>query len=1084
METLKTLDSLNLEKGALIAHRYEVCERIGTGGMGQVFRVVDRELNDEVVALKLLHPHLAEDQNVFRRFRNEVSVARALSHPNIVRTHDIGRAEEGFMYISMEFVDGESLKDKLAESNSAKDIADRLSFEDEVGILIQILSGVAYAHGKGVIHRDLKPANVLLSRSGEVKLADFGTARILGMDTSITRTGQVIGTPDYMSPEQIRGANLDQSCDIYSLGMIAYELVTGQKPFPADSAVAVAFKHLNDPLPSFAESGKDIPQWYEDATRKAAAKNKEDRFPSAAQFAGAIFEQMPELAVQTGLFSIEGTNFFKTGSQGVSAKLPEAVAAGSAPPSQKALSGGNGSPLPIDDTEFKLGDAASLATDSWQLGTVGGGQESGQAVSPEARSRQEAPKNLSARKTTASVVRAMGVLGAVLICLGVLAVFAVRSHQGLNSRMVGVVDSWIGLSGPQGSLLVRVFNLDTSSRTYIATGKVSGESPTGEDVRDGLSQELEKFVSVEKTSSAKETSSASTDQKLQLVAKNEEKIAAGESGLADWRTGALPVGEEKTAKTDKQSSSTAPSSASAGSQQRKPAGLSVGDTKGSGELEPQKTTAKNEPKVAAVAENKSAAKVVPEKKSEVAVVDETGSSSVAQGKQTGNDQSTQVARVADPVSQETGWKDSSKDGEMTSSSAAAKEEPEKLPVNVKPIDVSLTIRRGSEVLSDPSVSVDGLGRVSWIASVSNLEGNVDDLSESNLRKVFHLNIFDEESAKVVARIKPGKIAQGVGADRTARVSGTFSGLKRVNPETGKYRVDLVLDGEVVAYHPLSLYKARVSFGLTRGSRQAAGGSSISIVRGPSVVDPKEKESVSKGRVPEPSKVSRARESTESVAVEQTEPLPTPLPGKPSESDLPVADRRVTVDSTGGTLMPSRSSSARPYVPDSSTRVNVSPSLGGLPPARMPASSNPPVSSAGLPGVRSSGVDQSAGGETQYRSVDTADLPGVPSSVLAVPERYQGTFSFSPSSAASAERRQMILNLSFQGSAISGQGTINGFEPFVVKGSMYPRGLEIQLQNQSYWIRLTGVRRNQTLRGRYFFPAQNKRGSWEVSRSNY
>lgn len=197
---------LHFEPGAVIAGRYVVQGKLGLGGMGLVLKVIDRDLNDELVALKLLHAHLYEDETVFRRFRNELLVARSLSHPNIVRLHDIGRAPEGFSYISMEFVDGVSLREVV---NSAVDDHGNpcgLAFEKAMGIFLQMLSGVAYAHAKDVIHRDLKPANVLMSKSGEVKLADFGTARILGMDTSLTQTGQSLGTPDYMSPEQIRGS--------------------------------------------------------------------------------------------------------------------------------------------------------------------------------------------------------------------------------------------------------------------------------------------------------------------------------------------------------------------------------------------------------------------------------------------------------------------------------------------------------------------------------------------------------------------------------------------------------------------------------------------------------------------------------------------------------------------------------------------------------------------------------------------------------------------------------------------------------------------------------------------------------------
>ncbi len=304
----------DLRSGELIAGRFEICERLGTGGMGLVYRAIDRDLNDEVVALKILHAHLASDETIFRRFRNEVLVARSLSHPNIVRTHDIGKAKDGYSYISMEFVDGTSLKEHTlkeieADDGSLSEQQIALPFEYALSIFCQILSGVSYAHGKDIIHRDLKPANVMISKNGEVKLADFGTARILGMDTSITRTGQVVGTPDYMSPEQIRGERLERSCDLYALGIIAYELVVGVKPFVADSPVAVAFKHLNEELPDFDRKRLEVPDWFVDVVKKATAKNADDRYASAAEMAAAIFEHMPELSMSSGFFAMDGTQF-------------------------------------------------------------------------------------------------------------------------------------------------------------------------------------------------------------------------------------------------------------------------------------------------------------------------------------------------------------------------------------------------------------------------------------------------------------------------------------------------------------------------------------------------------------------------------------------------------------------------------------------------------------------------------------------------------------------------------------------------------------------------------------------------------
>lgn len=300
----ENISGLHIAPGVVIAGRFEVQERIGSGGMGMVYKALDRELNNDVVALKLLLPHLAQDEQAFRRFLNEVRVARSLSHPNIVRIHDIGKAEGGSHYISMEYVEGTSLRDRINDG-SDEDTAPKyspLTFENKLTILYKILTGVAYAHEKGIIHRDLKPANVLLGNNNEVKLADFGTARIVGIRTSLTQTGQMIGTPDYMSPEQVRGEPLDASCDIYALGIIAYEVAVGKCPFPADTPVAVAYKHLSEPIPNFADERAGIPAWYEAIVKRAAAKNKEERFSSAYEFAAAIAEHVPYLGQGTGFF--------------------------------------------------------------------------------------------------------------------------------------------------------------------------------------------------------------------------------------------------------------------------------------------------------------------------------------------------------------------------------------------------------------------------------------------------------------------------------------------------------------------------------------------------------------------------------------------------------------------------------------------------------------------------------------------------------------------------------------------------------------------------------------------------------------
>jgi len=288
-----------LKEGDIIAGRYQILKKLGTGGMGMVFLAEDSELIGTKVALKILQPHLASDEEVFKRFRNEVLVARSLSHPNIVSTFDMGKTAEGSHYICMEYVEGETLKELVHRNRENPKTP--LTLQQSLTILGKILLGLAYAHKKGIVHRDIKPANVLVSPDGEVRLADFGTARIIGLDTSLTKTGQVIGTPDYMSPEQIRGEELDHLCDIYSFGILAFELFTARRPYTGESAVSIAFKHLNEPIPQFFSVQKGIPRWVEDIVRKATSKKKSERFENCNILLQEFYSYEPKLKGWLGL---------------------------------------------------------------------------------------------------------------------------------------------------------------------------------------------------------------------------------------------------------------------------------------------------------------------------------------------------------------------------------------------------------------------------------------------------------------------------------------------------------------------------------------------------------------------------------------------------------------------------------------------------------------------------------------------------------------------------------------------------------------------------------------------------------------
>ena len=284
-----------VQPGMVLADRFEICDMVGNGGMGTVYLVKDLYQNGALLALKLLHPYLAHDSDAFSRFKREIEVASTLNHETIVKTHSIGQLDNGQLYLTLEFVDGLSLKQYLAHKNQKSKTPIGLPFKTALVILYQLLQGVGYAHRRGVIHRDLKPANVMISSTGRIKIVDFGTAKLLDATKTITATGEVIGTPQYMSPEQVKGEQAGTASDVYCLGIIGYELVVGKPPFTASTLVAIALQHLSEPLPEFYDALGDIPQWYEDIMRKATAKNPKDRFQNTEEFAKALEEHEPQI---------------------------------------------------------------------------------------------------------------------------------------------------------------------------------------------------------------------------------------------------------------------------------------------------------------------------------------------------------------------------------------------------------------------------------------------------------------------------------------------------------------------------------------------------------------------------------------------------------------------------------------------------------------------------------------------------------------------------------------------------------------------------------------------------------------------
>jgi serine/threonine protein kinase len=274
-----------LTQGSVIAGRYEVLSPLGKGGMGMVYKAHDRML-DEQVAIKVLRAEFANTAEMAKRFRHEIKLARKVSHRNVCRIHEYGE-DGGVRYISMEYVEGTDIK------QLARDKGGFLESEEAFDVAIQSADGLQAIHDVGIIHRDLKTSNIMRDPSGRVRLMDFGIAKIEGGDHStggggLTTAGQIMGTPEYMSPEQCLGDKIDHRSDVYALGVVIYEILTGSVPFRGDTPVATLFKHIQDPVPFEGPVAARIPLAAVPVLRKALAKNRADRFASAASLAEAL----------------------------------------------------------------------------------------------------------------------------------------------------------------------------------------------------------------------------------------------------------------------------------------------------------------------------------------------------------------------------------------------------------------------------------------------------------------------------------------------------------------------------------------------------------------------------------------------------------------------------------------------------------------------------------------------------------------------------------------------------------------------------------------------------------------------------
>jgi serine/threonine protein kinase/tetratricopeptide (TPR) repeat protein len=269
-----------LRRGAIFAKRYEIIEELGRGGMGRLYRVLDTKINQEV-ALKILRPEISRDQQTIDRFSNELRLARQVAHKNVCRMYHLGE-DEGTHFIIMEFIPGQDLQSMIKMTK-------QLSTETAISIAIQISEGLAEAHRLGVIHRDLKPGNVMIDKEGIARILDFGIARTLE-SRGMTESGHLIGTPEYMSPEQAQDTRVDQRSDIYSLGVILYEMVTGKVPFTGETPISITIKHIEEMPKSPKALAPQIPDVLNQLILKCLAKKKEYRYQSARELYAELAE--------------------------------------------------------------------------------------------------------------------------------------------------------------------------------------------------------------------------------------------------------------------------------------------------------------------------------------------------------------------------------------------------------------------------------------------------------------------------------------------------------------------------------------------------------------------------------------------------------------------------------------------------------------------------------------------------------------------------------------------------------------------------------------------------------------------------